>query len=85
MKEVTVYTTRTCPYCRQAERLLTSKGVPFKNVDVTEDDELRMKLVEMSGGRRTVPQIFIGETAIGGYTDLVALDQKKELEPMLER
>jgi len=83
MKDVTVYTTTTCPYCRQAERFLTEKQVPFQNVDVTGNDELRMKLVELSGGRRTVPQIFIGGEPIGGYSDLMELHQAGKLAPLL--
>ena len=85
MKDVVVYSTDYCPYCRQAERFLTDKGVPFKNVDVTNDQALRDKLVELSGGRRTVPQIFIGGEAIGGYSDMIALHQKGELEAKFGR
>jgi glutaredoxin 3 len=83
MKDVTIYTTNYCPYCRQAEKFLEGKGVAFKNVDVTDDQAMRDKLVELSGGRRTVPQIFIGELAIGGYSDMMALHTKGELEPLL--
>lgn len=83
MKDVTVYTTDYCPYCRQAERFLTEKRVPFQNVDVTGDDALRAKLVELSGGRRTVPQIFIGGEPIGGYSDLIELHQAGKLAGLL--
>ena len=83
MKEVTVYTTTWCPYCRQAERFLKDKGVAFKNVDVTEDDALRAKLVEMSGGRKTIPQIFIGDEPIGGYSDMMELHRGGTLMPKL--
>ncbi len=83
MKDVVIYTTNWCPYCRQAERFLSEKGVPFKNVDVTEDDAMREKLVELSGGRRTVPQIFIGGEPIGGYSDMMALHRQGQLEPKL--
>ena len=83
MKEVTVYTTDSCVYCRQAERFLTARGVPFKQIDVTGDDSAREKLVELSGGRKTVPQIFIGGQPIGGYTDLIALDRNKQLDALL--
>jgi glutaredoxin 3 len=83
MKDVTIYTTDYCPYCRQAEKFLTDKGVPFKQVDVTNDDAMREKLIEMSGGRRTVPQIFIAGEAIGGYSDMMALHTKGQLEPKL--
>jgi glutaredoxin 3 len=83
MKDVTLYTTHSCVYCRQAERFLTARGVPFKQIDVTGDDAAREKLVELSGGRKTVPQIFIGGVAIGGYTDLIALDRNKQLDALL--
>ena len=83
MKDVTLYTTNYCPYCRQAEQFLTQKQVPFQNVDVTGNDELRAKLVELSGGRRTVPQIFIGGEAIGGYSDMMELHQAGKLAPLL--
>lgn len=83
MKEVTVYSTTHCSYCRMAAQFLTTRGVPFKNIDVTGDDAMRAKLVELSGGLRTVPQIFIGGRPVGGYTDLVALERKGELEALL--
>lgn len=83
MNEVTIYSTQSCPYCRQAERFLTGRGVAFKTIDVTDDDEMRLKLVELSGGLRTVPQIFIGGKSIGGYTDMVALDKRGALTPLL--
>lgn len=83
MKEVTVYSTRTCPYCRQAEQFLTSRGVAFKKIDVTDDEDLRARLVELSGGMRTVPQIFIGARSIGGYTDMMALHRKGALDALL--
>ena len=82
MNDVTLYTTDSCPYCRQAEHFLTSRGVPFKQINVTDDEPMRIKLVELSG-RRTVPQIFIAGQPIGGYTDLVALDQSKQLDALL--
>jgi glutaredoxin 3 len=85
MKDVIIYTTNYCPYCRQAEQFLSTKGVAFKNVDVTNDDAMREQLVELSGGRRTVPQIFIGGQPIGGYSDMMTLHQKGELLPMLSR
>lgn len=71
-KKVQVYLTQYCPYCHAAKRLLTSKGVEFEEIDVTDDDEMREKLVKMSGGKETVPQIFVDGKNIGGYDDLVA-------------
>ena len=82
MKDVTIYTTNWCPYCRQAEKFLDGKGVAYKQVDVTEDDAMREKLIELTG-QRTVPQIFIGEKSIGGYSDMMALHTKGQLEPLL--
>jgi len=83
MKDVTLYSTKICPYCRQAEKFLTDKGVAFENIDVTDDEAMREKLIELSGGRRTVPQIFIGGEAIGGFSDMMALHRAGEFEAML--
>lgn len=83
MADVTLYTTRVCPYCIAAKRLLNARSVPFEEVDVTGDDAKRAWLVEVTG-RRTVPQIFIRGEAIGGYDDLAALDQSGRLAQMLK-
>ena len=83
MKPVKIYTTTYCGYCVRAKDLLTRKGVRYEEVDVTGDDDMRTKLVEMSGGQRTVPQIFIGDTHVGGCDDLIALDQRGGLVPLL--
>lgn len=83
MRPVRIYTTSYCGYCVRAKQLLQSKGVDFEEIDVTEDDGLRSKLVEMSGGQRTVPQIFIGQSHVGGYTDLAKLDRDGQLDGML--
>jgi glutaredoxin 3 len=80
--DVTIYTTRVCPYCIAAKRLLTQRGAAYKEVDVTGDDAKRAWLVEVTG-RRTVPQIFFGEEAIGGYDDLAALDHAGRLKEKL--
>jgi glutaredoxin 3 len=85
MPEVLVYTTDYCPFCRRAEAFLTEHGVPFTSIDVTHDPAMREKLVEMTGGLRTVPQIFIGGKSIGGFTDMMALHRKGALMPMLGR
>lgn len=83
MVEVLMYTTAYCPYCVNAERLLTSKGVKeITKVKVDENPEERMKMMEKTG-RRTVPQIYIGEHHVGGFDDLHALDVEGKLEPML--
>jgi glutaredoxin 3 len=80
--EVTLYTTKTCPYCIAAKRLLGARKVPYKEVDVTGDDAKRAWLVEVTG-RRTVPQIFIGSDPIGGYDELSALDKSGALQVKL--
>jgi glutaredoxin 3 len=80
---VTIYTTRVCPYCIAAKRLLQSRGIAYDEVDVTADPAKRAWLVEATG-RRTVPQIFIGTEAIGGYDDLSALDMAGDLRAKLE-
>ncbi len=83
MKPVRVYTTEVCWYCRQAKRLLDAKGVPYEELDVSHDAERRRWLVEQSG-QRTVPQIFIGEQAIGGFAELSAMDRSGALDTLLE-
>ena len=82
MKPVKIYTTTYCGYCVRAKDLLTRKGVPYEEVDVTGNDDMRTRLVEMSG-QRTVPQIWIGDTHVGGYSDLARLDSEGRLDPML--
>ena len=69
-KDVVVYTTDYCPYCRAAKDLLRNKGIAYREVDVTSDDKTREELVAMAGGRTTVPQIFVDGKAMGGYDDL---------------
>ena len=83
MANVTVYTTKVCPYCTRAKQLLKSKNVEFEEVDISNDPELRMQVVEKSGGRRTVPQIFINDKPIGGFDDMAALDKSGELDTLL--
>jgi glutaredoxin 3 len=84
MATVTIYRTSYCPYCDMAERLFKSLDVDYEKIDVTGDDAARASLVERTGGKRTVPQIFIGETSIGGFTDAQALADKGELQKMLD-
>ena len=79
---VTLYSTRFCPYCIAARRLLTEKGVDFEDIAVDGDNALRQQMAERAG-RRTVPQIWIGDTHVGGFTDLAALDRRGELDRML--
>ena len=82
MAEVKIYTTRVCSYCVAAKRLLAARGVAYEEIDVTGDDAQRAWLVQTTG-RRTVPQIFIGGEAIGGYDDLALLDRSGRLKAML--
>jgi glutaredoxin 3 len=81
--KVTMYTTGVCPYCNMAERLLQSKGVAeIEKIRVDLEPAQRVEMMEKTG-RRTVPQIYIGETHVGGFDDLSALDRAGELEPLL--
>ena len=82
MQAVTVYTTGSCPYCVQAKRLLDRKGIPYSEIDVSADADKRAQMMEASG-RRTVPQIFIGEQPIGGFDELYELEQSGELDGLL--
>ena len=83
MAKVEVYTTPYCPYCVSAKSLLKQKGVAFEEIDVSDDSALREKMIELSGGRRTVPEIFINGKIIGGYDELRALDAAGTLDPLL--
>jgi len=85
MIPIDIYTTRYCPYCRAAKRLLSQKGVEFTEIDVSGDAKGRSDMVARANGRMTVPQIFIGSTHVGGYDDLYALDQAGKLDPLLGR
>ncbi len=83
MPPVTIYTTPGCPFCRRAKILLTSKSVAYDEIDAS-DYKTREAMIARSGGRYTVPQIFIGDVHIGGCDDLHALDAKGELDPLLQ-
>jgi glutaredoxin 3 len=83
MASIEIYTTPYCPYCIAAKELLHRKGVAFIELDVAGDRALRARMVERAGGRMTVPQIFIGETHVGGCDDLYALDDAGGLDPLL--
>jgi glutaredoxin 3 len=83
MKPVRIYTTPICPYCVRAKSLLAKKGVPIEEVDVFMDAGARDEMLARSGGARTVPQIFIGDTHVGGCDELYALEKAGELDPLL--
>lgn len=82
MPKVTVYTRESCPFCLRAKRLLDAKGVPYEEVRVEGRDDLRVWLAEASG-QKTVPQIFVGDRPLGGFSDLDALDREGKLDPIL--
>lgn len=83
MKPVEIYTTPLCGFCHAAKSLLRRKGVAFAETDVSRDPALRAEMMQRAGGRRTVPQIFVGGTHVGGCDELYALDQAGRLDPML--
>ena len=84
MQPVKMYTTAVCPYCIRAKQILKSRGVEaIEEIRVDMQPEERMKMMEITG-RRTVPQIFIGDTHVGGCDDLVALDGRGGLMPLLK-
>ena len=83
MKTVRMYTTPICPYCVRAKSLLARKGISVEEVDVLTDRAAREEMLAKSGGARTVPQIFIGDTHVGGCDDLYALDRAGKLDPLL--
>lgn len=82
MPKVEIYTTPTCPYCHAAKSLLNGKGVAFEEITVL-DPSLREKMMVRSNGRRSVPQIFVGDTHVGGYDDMAALDRQGDLDSLL--
>lgn len=82
MAKIEIYTTPTCPYCHAAKALLAGKGADFTEITVL-DPDLRAIMTQRANGRRTVPQIFIGQTHVGGYDDMAALDRQGGLDPLL--
>lgn len=80
---IVIYTTAVCPYCVAAKNFLQSKGQAWSEVRVDLDPDLRRKMTEMTG-RTSVPQIFINDTHVGGYDDMIALHRNGGLEPLLE-
>ena len=84
MATVVMYTTPWCGYCAAAKELLRSKGVEFVDINVDTDAALRQEMMDKSNGR-TVPQIFINNEPVGGYTDIVALEEQGKLESLLNQ
>jgi len=84
MATVKIYTSKMCPYCIAAKRLLKKKDVTIDEIDVTFDYPTRQAMTKKAGGSTSVPQIFIGDTHVGGCDELMALERKGALDPMLE-
>lgn len=82
MPEILIYTTKICPYCIMAKRLLDKKGAAFTEINVDTQDELREEMMRKTK-RRTVPQIYIGDLHVGGFDDLYVLEQQKKLDALL--
>jgi glutaredoxin 3 len=83
MKPVRIYTTPICPYCVRAKSLFKKKGIAVEEVDVLMDTDAREEMEAKSGGARSVPQIFIGDTHVGGCDDLYELESAGKLDPLL--
>ena len=83
MTAVDIYTIRYCPYCQEAKELLSRKGITFHEIDASANRDVRKQMIERSNGRSTFPQIFIGDTHVGGCDDLYALDEAGRLDPLL--
>lgn len=83
MKKITIYTTSVCPYCVRAKALLDRKGYRYEEINA-EDEETRNDMIKKAGGRRTVPQIFIGDIHVGGSDDLYELDKQGKLDKMVK-
>lgn len=83
MKPVEIYTSPLCGFCHAAKRLLKEKGVSFTEVDVLRNPDRKAEMIKRANGGRTVPQIFVGETHVGGCDDLYALEQSGKLDPLL--
>lgn len=83
MAQVTLYTSPLCGFCHAAKRMLNGKGVSFTEIDVAADPSKRQEMMSRANGRHTVPQIFVGDTHVGGYDDMAALEHSGKLDPML--
>jgi glutaredoxin 3 len=82
MPEILIYTTKICPYCIMAKKLLDRKGAKYTELNVDEKDGLREEMIAKTK-RRTVPQIYIGDLHVGGFEELYALEQEKKLDSLL--
>lgn len=84
MQAVTIYSSMMCPYCHRAKALLKSKGVNYREIDVTFKPAARRDLIQKTGGQTSVPQIWVGEVHVGGCDELHALEQSGKLDPLLK-
>ena len=82
---ITIYTKDYCPYCKAAKALLANKGVTFINHEITDDVAKRQEMIKRAGGRKTVPQIFIGNFHVGGFNELDALNRSGRLDVLLRQ
>ncbi len=83
MAKIEMYTKQLCPYCTRAKSLLGRKGAAFEEIDISMGGPKRAEMIQRSGGRTTVPQVFIDGAHIGGSDELAALDRRGELDPLL--
>ncbi|MBF0139625.1 MAG: glutaredoxin 3 [Magnetococcales bacterium] len=83
MLEVEIYSTTVCPYCVRAKQLLDKKKVAYREINLTQNPELRDEMLRRANGKRTVPQIFINGQHVGGCDDLYALESSGQLDPLL--
>lgn len=84
MADITIYSNMLCPFCTRAKRLLKDKAVSYTEIDLMQEPLRRREMIEKAGGRTSVPQIFIGETHVGGCDELYALEAAGKLDPLLE-
>jgi len=82
MSDIIIYYMPFCPYCSWAQQLLDGKGVEYTMINVSDDDDMRQQMEDLSG-RQSVPQIFIGDVHVGGFDDLSELDRQGGLDPLL--
>lgn len=84
MQTVEIYTSPLCGFCSAAKRLLKQKGVAFSEVDILTQPARKSEMMDRAGGKHTVPQIFVGDTHVGGCDELYALDRAGKLDPLLQ-
>lgn len=84
MKDVVIYTTNSCPYCIRAKNLLEKKNTNYQELSIDENPELVDEVIKKSGGRTTVPQIFIGDLHVGGCDELYAMESEGKLDGLLK-